>query len=91
MMSDAKACPECGGPLRDDILDGLCPRCVARVALTSPSGEDSRVAPEAASEGTVPIPPSPSLPRRVRYVGDHEPLEEFAHGDSAWERVRRWA
>ena len=79
-MSPVRACPNCGGPLPDDILDGLCPRCMARVALTSASDEVPPGGPEAACESGTPIPPSPTVGTKVRYFGDYELIEEIAHG-----------
>jgi len=29
-MSNARKCPNCGGPLPDDMLDGLCRQCVLK-------------------------------------------------------------
>jgi len=67
-MNNARTCPNCGGPLPADILDGLCARCVARVSLATPSDEVS------------PVKAPPAERTRVRYFGDHELLEELAHG-----------
>ena len=71
-MSPVRTCPNCGGPLPEDILDRLCPRCVARVALTSPSASLLPAGPETGSYSATFIPPLPTVGAKVRYFGDYE-------------------
>jgi len=58
-MPDVAICPRCGSPLPDEGWEGLCPNCVVRVSLETPS--------LAQSEGTVsergaPVPQQPHAP-----------------------------
>ncbi len=63
-------CTGCQQPLPQNAPEGLCPACLAKVALdTEPTTEPA---------ATLAI--GPEAFARVRYFGDYELLEEIAHG-----------
>src|SRR5215831_16225979 len=69
-----KTCPRCGAKLSGDGPGGSCPACLLALAITPPADE----APpgECALKAAAPA----ALPRKVRYFGDYELLEEIARG-----------
>jgi len=67
-MPTLRVCPRCGTQLPADVLKGLCPACVARLAFGM--GGDL----EATGSGQH----SPGM--RLKYFGDYELLEEIAGG-----------
>src|SRR5436190_21318750 len=73
-MPELKTCPRCGAKLSGDGPGGSCPACLLALAITPPGDEPSigESEPNAAS----PAPP----PRKIRYFGDYELLEEIARG-----------
>ncbi len=66
-----RTCPQCGAPLGGKALDGLCPRCVARLALDVGGGP---------SAPTLPVSEPAAAPAKIRYFGDYELIEEIAQG-----------
>ena len=75
-MPDISPCQRCGTRLDAFAPEGMCPRCMLRLAL-GPSSQ-APVATEKASSSPVGLAaPSPSAP--VRF-GDYELLEEIEHG-----------
>jgi serine/threonine protein kinase len=69
-MDTLRVCQQCRRPLPQDAPEGLCPSCLARVALGSE--------PAAKSDSTLAI--SPEAFTRVRYFGDYELQAEIARG-----------
>jgi len=70
-MAEARYCLECNSSLADDAPEGLCPKCLLRLALTSAY---DTLGPVSAGE-------MPSLTGdRLHYFGDYELLEEIARG-----------
>jgi eukaryotic-like serine/threonine-protein kinase len=70
-MSVTAHCPQCGAALPEGLLQGLCPRCVARQAAGILAGRAN-----AAARST--LNPHPST--TIRYFGDYELLQEIARG-----------
>src|SRR2546426_965553 len=70
MPTKTRACGKCGTQFSERPLAGLCPKCVAQIAL-APDWDD-----RAASLERLPEPAA----TRLRYFGDYELLEEIARG-----------
>ena len=71
-MIETQTCAKCGAGVSDGILDGICSRCLAVLALG-----------DAGSTSGQPMPtprPRPCEPA-LRIFGDYEILAEIAHGD----------
>jgi serine/threonine protein kinase len=89
-MDNVRICKQCGKPLPPDAPEGLCPECLARVALdTEPAAPGATININPLAEAALgnrgaelSSQPStgPSSPRRVRYFGDYELQEEIARG-----------
>lgn len=73
-METIRICPQCRKPLSAAAPEGLCPECLARVALESATAAK----PSASPTQTLKI--GPEAFARVRYFGDYELLEEIARG-----------
>ncbi|MBX3734753.1 MAG: protein kinase [Verrucomicrobiae bacterium] len=74
-MTIPASCPDCGCPLRASVLEGLCPKCLARHCLRLPrvvAIADSPIAHRLA-------PPSPKADNRL-WIGDYEVEAEIARG-----------
>jgi len=78
-MDTIRICNQCRQPLPQDAPEGLCPHCLARVALDSePASKPVAKGPPGEPAATITI--SPEAFVRVRYFGDYELLEEIARG-----------
>ena len=77
-MDNMRICPQCRKPLPADAPEGLCPACLAKVALgTEPAASGAKgKSGEPAETLTI----SPDAFVRVRYFGDYELQEEIARG-----------
>src|SRR5580693_411219 len=69
-MNTIRFCKQCLQPLPENAPEGLCPACLARVALGSQ--------PVAKQDTTLTL--SPEAGARVRYFGEYELQEEIARG-----------
>jgi hypothetical protein len=84
-MNGARTCPSCGARLRDDALEGNCPKCLFGLALPSASNTTPEPASSACAQ---PDSSSPHATLRaaqavlgtVRYFGDYELLEALGQG-----------
>ncbi|HUD47553.1 MAG TPA: serine/threonine-protein kinase [Candidatus Baltobacteraceae bacterium] len=74
-MKTIRLCNQCLQPLPENAAEGLCPQCLARVALA-----DSAVAGQSPELVSLPLSAGASSPCRVRYFGDYELQEEIARG-----------
>ncbi len=77
-MPDASSCQRCGTRLDAFAPEGMCPRCMLRLALGPPSpsiADNQSSGPGVGALGLTA--PSPSAPVRL---GDYELLEEIGHG-----------
>ena len=72
-MATERKCPRCGAGLSGSTLQGLCPKCVARLAMADALGDPPPHTPAGDT-------PHPADPTKVRYFGDYELIEEIAHG-----------
>ena len=92
-MPLTRVCPKCGASLPQEGWEGLCPKCLVRVALEDSSrkidaehaSSDQPAGQRAEGEGPlssnqVADPKSPIESHRIHYVGDYELLEEIARG-----------
>jgi serine/threonine protein kinase len=78
-MESKRICNQCQQPLPENAPEGLCPACLARVALNSePTAKPVAKAKSGEPASTITI--SPEAFVRVRYFGDYELLEEIARG-----------
>ena len=68
-MPEALKCPRCGAPLPSEGWEGLCPKCIVRISIDTPTD----------SENSALRVPSSAF-QKVRYFGDYELLEEIARG-----------
>src|SRR5215471_9252888 len=73
-MSALRTCPRCGAKLSGDGPGGGCPACLLALAITPPA--DEALPGESTLTAAALVPP----PRKVRYFGDYELLEEIARG-----------
>lgn len=73
-MSEDRTCPQCGATLPEKLLNGLCAKCVVRVALLSGIDEPIAGSPTPAAPGAGAARP------KVRYFGDYELISEIACG-----------
>src|SRR5882724_13450042 len=83
-MTERLTCPECGADLPPNAPQGLCPHCLAKMALSlvgtsEHSLPDTRSTPHA-HQASVTNHQSRVTNRRLRYLGDYELLEEIARG-----------
>jgi tRNA A-37 threonylcarbamoyl transferase component Bud32 len=95
-MEGLRICEECRQPLPQDAPEGLCPTCLAKVALgTEPAGKPTAKTKSAEPASTITVWPltqgesaepastltvNPAAGLRVRYFGDYELQEEIARG-----------
>jgi serine/threonine protein kinase len=95
-MEALRICEECRQPLPQDAPEGLCPTCLAKVALgTEPAGKPTGKTKSAEPASTITVWPltqgesaepastltvNPAAGLRVRYFGDYELQEEIARG-----------
>jgi serine/threonine protein kinase len=78
-MDTIQVCKQCQQPLPENAPEGLCPACLAKVALgdePSPSSGTINVSPLAEAATS----PAPAMAGRVHYFGDYELREEIARG-----------
>jgi eukaryotic-like serine/threonine-protein kinase len=73
-MNPESICKKCGGRLPGDAPEGLCPACLLRQALETPSIEPTLPVGEPAKST------APPLGTAVRYFGDYELVQEIARG-----------
>src|SRR5204863_5424493 len=71
-MIETQTCPKCGAGISVGVLDGICSRCLAVLAL----GDGGSTADQPSIAPPRPLPPEPAL----RIFGDYEILKEIAHG-----------
>ncbi|HXJ55539.1 MAG TPA: protein kinase [Verrucomicrobiae bacterium] len=83
-VSTTSQCTQCGAALPEGILQGLCPRCLARgaeyILATRRSGRPASSDSLAAWRGEGQGEGKSSSSSRIRYFGDYELLEEIARG-----------
>jgi len=78
-MDTMRICKQCQNPLPENAPEGLCPVCLARIALGSePAANPAAKGPTGEPASTLTIGPEAFV--RVRYFGDYELLEEIARG-----------
>src|SRR6266478_7470042 len=76
-MTDRPTCPECGADLPANAPQGLCPHCLATMAL-SLVGTSEHSLPD--THSTPHAHQASVTNHRLRYLGDYELLEEIARG-----------
>ena len=69
-MKTTRTCPECGKPLAQNGLRGLCPECMMKVGLAAQTGE-------AGPGGTQVVPPEPKPPPTLAEVAQLFPQLEI--------------
>src|SRR5258708_3524823 len=83
-MQSHQTCPECGTELPANAPQGLCPRCLAGMALnlTAAQGHQSgnRDSSQLSHPSAIAVHPSSVTNPRLRCLGDYELLEEIARG-----------
>lgn len=73
-MNTSNTCPKCGTQLQTKTIRGLCPKCLALLAMETSSDETTVISPSSSE------PPRATLNPTVRYFGDYELLDEIARG-----------
>src|SRR5436190_10944879 len=68
-MPPTRTCPKCGARISDQSVGGLCPQCVAALALAT----------EPASEQTV-VPPVPVTEKPGDRIGNYKLLQQIGEG-----------
>src|SRR5437016_3097903 len=80
MITSAQVCPDCGGALPANALQGLCPQCLAGMGLDlASSGEQPWSSQSSDLSGSRNPKPEIQNPR-LRYFGDYQLLDEIARG-----------
>jgi tRNA A-37 threonylcarbamoyl transferase component Bud32 len=79
-MIPINSCPQCGRPLAPNTPLGLCPDCLMKAGLPSPSKSTIPAAPDAFVEGPETETKEFAPGARLGYFGDYELLEEIARG-----------
>ncbi len=71
-MAEKRTCEECGAELPPNAPQGICPQCLAKLAVSFASPA-ATIAPSLPSEAKTAF-------GRIRYFGDYELVEEIARG-----------
>jgi WD40 repeat protein/tRNA A-37 threonylcarbamoyl transferase component Bud32 len=79
-MPDNSRCTQCDAELPPDAPEGLCPKCVLGLGLTTAPGSSETPPLDPTSATAAEQPPTVRVGVKVRYVGDYELLEEIARG-----------
>ncbi len=79
-MDTTRICHQCQKPLPQNAPEGLCPECLARVALGSESAMPNTTININHLVGQAAVGTAPSSLGSLRYFGDYELLEEIARG-----------
>ena len=67
-------CPKCGAPVAADAPEGLCPRCLVQLSLSSPT---EAIGGEKGPDGTKVLPPEAKPPPLVSEIAVHFPQLEI--------------